>query len=155
MARKNIEMSPDEVDAFLNEGWNLQVSTIGQGGWPHLTTLWYTIHNGMIVFRSFRRSQRIVNLTRNPKVAVLVEDGKAYGELRGVMVQGTAELVEDRDTILEVYGAVASKYQFEGTPIDPAQLETLFGQYADKNTAVLIHPVRIASWDHRKLAGAY
>jgi nitroimidazol reductase NimA-like FMN-containing flavoprotein (pyridoxamine 5'-phosphate oxidase superfamily) len=155
MARTDISMTPEEVDAFLAAGWNLQVATIGIDGWPHVTTLWYTIRSGLITFRSFRRSQRIVNLGRDPRLTVLVEAGDTYENLRGVMVKGHAELSDDRQEVLEVYGAVAAKYQFDGAALDPEAVETLFGARAAKNTVVTLHPDRIASWDHRKLDGAY
>ena len=155
MVRKNIEMTTEEVETFLRVGWNLQVSTVGHDGWPHLTTLWYTIHEGSIAFRSFRRSQRIMNLKRDPRLTVLVEDGQSYADLRGVMVKGTAQLIEDWDTVMAIYGAVVSKYQFDGEPVGTDRLEALFGSYADKNTAVLVHAEHIASWDHRNLSGAY
>jgi hypothetical protein len=38
---------------------------------------------------------------------------------------------------------------------DRASLEAAFGRFAPKNTAVVVDPVRITSWDHRKLAGTY
>ncbi len=155
MARRDISMSAGEAAQFLAGGWNLQVATLGADGWPHLTTLWYTMLEGRIAFRSFSRSQRIVNLKRHPKITTLVEEGRGYEELRGVMVQGTAELIADRDVVLEIYAAVTSKYQFGGETVDPAAIEAMFGEYAAKNTAVIVHPERTVSWDHRKLEGAY
>lgn len=155
MARKDISMTSEEVASFLNQGWNLQVATVGNDGWPHLTTLWYVMRDGLITFRSFRRSQRIVNLGRDPKITVLVEEGRSYDDLRGVMVRGRAELLDDRGTILDVYGMVASKYQFGGSPLDPEAVESLFGAHAAKNTVVVVHPEQTSSWDHRKLGGAY
>jgi nitroimidazol reductase NimA-like FMN-containing flavoprotein (pyridoxamine 5'-phosphate oxidase superfamily) len=155
MARKETAMTPAEVDEFMQTGRNLQVATLGADAWPHLTTLWYVMRGGLVAFRSFRRSQRIVNLRRDPKITVLLEAGDSYDALRGVMVKGRAELVDDRDVVLEVYAAVASKYQFDGAPLDPAAVEALFGEYADRNTAVIVHPEQTASWDHRKLDGSY
>ncbi|MDF1594729.1 MAG: pyridoxamine 5'-phosphate oxidase family protein [Acidimicrobiia bacterium] len=155
MARTDISMTLEEIDAFLATGRNLQVATKGLDGWPHVTTLWYTMRNGLITFRSFRRSQRIVNLGRDPRLTVLVETGDTYENLRGVMVKGTAELSDDRQEVLKVYGAVAAKYQFDGTALDPEAAEALFGARAAKNTVVTVHPDRIASWDHRRLGGAY
>ncbi len=155
MAHKDISMHPREVEEFLDGGRNLQVATLGLDGWPHLTTLWYTMLEGRIAFRSFRRSQRIVNLRRDPRITVLVEAGSNYEDLRGVMVRGRAELIDERDIVLSVYAAVTSKYQFGGEPVDPAAVEAMFGAHAEKNAAVVVHPDRTVSWDHRKLGGAY
>ncbi|NIU68002.1 MAG: PPOX class F420-dependent oxidoreductase, partial [Actinobacteria bacterium] len=63
--------------------------------------MWYVVEDGKVVFRSFTKSQKIVNLQRNPKLTVLVEQGLAYDDLQGVMIQGTATLVDDPAYVLE------------------------------------------------------
>ena len=68
-------MSDDEIWKFIEERKSLQVATIGADGAPHLTTLWFAIVDGEIVFETFTKSQKIVNLRRDPRIAVLVEDG--------------------------------------------------------------------------------
>lgn len=151
-------MTPDEVLAFLGECMTLQVATIGNDGFPHVAPMWFVVEDGKVKFRSFTKSQKIVNLTRNPNLTVLAEAGLAYAELRGVMIKGTGTLIEDRDEVLEMYGKLAARYPMVGPePISLSadQLEEAFGRFADKNTAVVVEPVRTISWDHRKLGGAY
>ncbi len=151
-------MTDRELAEFLETGVTLQVASIDPDGYPHLSPMWYVMRDDRILFRSFTKSQKIVNLARNPKLAVLVETGEAYSELRGVMIRGRARLVDDRDFVLETYGALAAKYEMIGgqrVQLDPPALEAAFGGYADKNTAVIVEPSKIASWDHRKLGGAY
>lgn len=150
-------MSGEEIAEFLATGHKLQVATNGADGYPHLTTLWYVMTEGRITFRSFTKSQRIVNLRRDPRLGVLVEAGDTYETLRGVMMQGRALLIDDRSTVLQVYGRIAAKYQGGADPsdLDPAALEALFGAYAAKNTVVIVEPTRTVSWDHRRLGGVY
>jgi PPOX class probable F420-dependent enzyme len=150
-------MSAKQISEFLAAGRKLQVATLGPDDHPHLTTLWYVIRSDRITFRSFSKSQRIANLRRDPRITVLVEGGDAYADLAGVMVKGRARLIDDRATVLEVYGRIAAKYEGSGedSPIDPDALEVLFGRYAAKNTVVVVEPEKVASWDHRKLGGAY
>ena len=151
-------MTDEELDDFLETGHTLQVASIDADGYPHLAPMWYVVRDGKVVFRSFTKSQKIVNLRRNPKLSVLLESGETYDELRGVMIRGDARLVDDRDYVLEIYGALAAKYEMIGgrrIELEPDALEAAFGSYADKNTAVVVEPVKVASWDHRKLGGAY
>lgn len=158
MARKDITLTEEEYAAFLDSGHTLQVATIDAQGYPHLAPMWYVVRDGKIVFRSFTKSQKIVNLQRNPKLSVLLETGEAYSELRGAMIRGTATLVDDRAFVLEIYGALAAKYEMIGgqrLQLDPDALEAAFGRFAEKNTAVIVEPEKIASWDHTKLEGAY
>ena len=158
MARKDITMTDEEMAAFLAEPHTLQVASIGADGFPHLAPMWYALADGKIAFRSFTKSQKIVNLARNPQMSVLAESGTAYAELRGVMIRGTATLITDRAFVLRLYGKIAARYPFFGTeptPMDEDALEAAFGRFAEKNTAVVVEPVKIASWDHTKLGGAY
>ena len=158
MARKDISLTDAELSEFLEAGHTLQVASIDADGYPHIAPMWYVVRNGKITFRSFTKSQKIVNLRRNPKLSVLLESGESYDELKGVMIRGTATLIHERSTVLEIYGAIAAKYQMVGgqsIQLEGEALEAAFGSYAEKNTAVIVEPVKVASWDHAKLGGAY
>jgi PPOX class probable F420-dependent enzyme len=158
MARKDISMTPDEIRAFFDEQMTLEVATIGKDGYPHVAPMWFVVEDGKIVFRSFTKSQKIVNLQRNPNFTVLLEAGLDYAELRGVMIKATATLIDDRDHVLAMYGKLAARYpMINGQPIELQEdaLEQAFGRFAEKNTAVVVNPVKTISWDHRKLGGAY
>ena len=111
MARKDISMTAEEMVEFLSSGAKiLQVATVGKDGAPHLAPMWFVLDDGKIVFRSFTKSQKIVNLQRNPNLTVLVETGDDYSQLRGVMIKAKAKLVDDPDYVLSVYGGLAAKY---------------------------------------------
>ena len=158
MARKDITMTPDEIQAFFHEQMTLQVATIGNDGFPHVAPMWFVVEDGKIVFRSFTKSQKIVNLQRNTNLTVLLESGLDYAEFRGVMIKATARLITDRDYVLATYGKLAARYpMINGEPVelDAGGLEAAFGRFAEKNTAVVVEPVKVISWDHRKLGGAY
>lgn len=159
MARKDITMDTDETLQFLGSGARiLQVASINGDGSPHLAPMWFTLDDGKIVFRSFTKSQKIVNLMRDPRITVLVETGDSYAELQGVMIKGTARLMTDPAYVLEIYGKLGARYPFEGAEprqLTPDELEATFGRFAAKNTAVMVEPTKTTSWDHRKLAGTY
>lgn len=151
-------MTPDEIQGFLESGMTLQVATVGPDGAPHLAPMWYVMDGDRVVFRSFTKSQKIVNLRRDPRLTVLRESGEAYAELRGVMIKGTARLITDAGFVLAVYGRMAAKYAMVGdapVDLDPESLEAAFGRFAAKNTAVVVEPLNIVSWDHTKLGGVY
>lgn len=159
MARKDLSMTDEELLAFLSDGAKtLQVASNDRDGYPHIVPMWFLVEDGKVVFRSFSKSQKIVNLRRNPKLSVLIESGETYDELKGVMIRGTATLIDDRATVLAIYGAIAAKYKMiggESVQLEGAALEAAFGSYAEKNTAVVVEPIKVASWDHSKLGGAY
>lgn len=151
-------MSEAEIQAFLSRSRHLQVATVGPDGWPHVAPMWYTMQDGEVVFRSFTKSQKIVNLRRDPRVTILAEEGTAYAELKGVMIKGEAEVVDDPAVVLRLYGALAARYPMLGdqpVELDDDALEAAFGRFATKNTAVIVHARKVVSWDHTKLGGAY
>ena len=95
--RDQITMSDAEVAAYLDEQRVLNVATIGPSGHPHVVAMWYTMLDGRPAFWTFAKSQKVVNLRRDPKITGLVESGDSYDELRGVELVGTARLIEDYD----------------------------------------------------------
>lgn len=161
MARKDISFTPEEVETFLAEEMTLIVTTLGIDGHPHTSPMWFFTEDGKIVFRSFTKSQKIVNLRRDPRITVLVERGMAYADLQAVTIKGTARLIDGADNpayVLESYRRLAARYPMVGpepVALDPEALQQAFGRFARKNTAVVVEPDRTISWDHTKLEGGY
>ena len=100
--RDQITMTDAEIAEFLAPPRNLQVATINRDGTPHLVTMYYAVIDGRIAFWTYRKSQKVLNLRRDPRITVLVEDGKAYGELRGVQMAGRAILSDDHEAVMDV-----------------------------------------------------
>ena len=151
-------MTPEEVQEFLTANTVLQVATVGKDGWPHVAPMWYVMDGDRVVFRSFTKSQKIVNLRRNPKFTVLVETGADYSQLQGVMIKAEAKLIDDPDYVLSIYGGLAAKYPMvNDTPMEfeGEALQNAFGRFAAKNTAVIVEPIKLVTWDHTKLGGGY
>jgi PPOX class probable F420-dependent enzyme len=150
--RDAIRMSDDEIRDFVESRKSLQVATLNKDGSPHLTTLWFAVVDGDIVFETFTKSQKIVNLKRDPRIAVLVEDGTAYAELRGVSINGRAELHDDPEVVHGYALAVMKRNQPE---IPEEALDQAAKVMSAKRTAVVVKAEKTISWDHRKLGGSY
>lgn len=150
--RDQVKLSEEEVQGLLGENLKVQVAANGRDGFPHLTTLFYVVRDGKIAFWTYGRSQKILNLERDSRVTALVEDGTDYFELRGVSIEGRAEIVRDRDAIFEIGSAVATRMvgadSFEALGDLGRQAVE---KQATKRVGVIIHPERVASWDHRKM----
>ncbi len=142
-------MSDDEAAEFLASGKKVQVATVNRDGSPHLTTLFYVLHDGRIAFWTYARSQKIRNLQRDPRITCLVESGEDYFELRGVSVTGKAELVTDEAGVRAIGSAVAAR-MLDGADLGEFGREEVERQVR-KRMAVVVTPDRTASWDHRKM----
>jgi len=149
--RSTITMTADEVTTFLQEQKVLNVATNGPTGHPHVVAMWYVLIEGRPAFWTFGKSQKVMNLRRDPKMTALVESGESYDQLRGVELVGTGQLIEDDESILDIGVRVSTKYQ--GEPSDAAR--SFISQQAQKRIGVIIDVERVVSWDHTKLGGAY
>ncbi len=150
--RDAVRMTDQEVAAFLADNVKVQVASIGKDGAPHLSTLFYVVLDGSIAFWTYGRSQKIRNLERDPRVAALVEDGTDYFELRGVSINGTAELVRDQERIFEIGSAVATRMVGASSFEELGDLgRTEVERQATKRIAVIVHPDHVATWDHSKM----
>lgn len=147
--RDAVRLTDEELADFLAANMKVQVATIGPDGAPHLSTLFYVVENGNVAFWTYGRSQKIVNLRRDPRITCLVEDGEDYFELRGASITGKARLVEDYDEILALGSRVAKRMAGD---VDLGEFgDQIVAQQARKRVAVIVEPDRIATWDHRKM----
>lgn len=150
--RDQIKMSEDEIQAFLQAGRDLQVASINADGTPHLVTMWYAVDDGTVAFWTYAKSQKIVNLRRDPRLTVLVATGEAYEELKGVSISGRAEVVEERDEVLRFGEAIYERYW---GPIDNDAVREGVRTMGAKRVVVVVKPEKVVSWDHAKLGGTY
>ena len=148
--RDAMRMTDEEIDAFLHERHSMSVATIGADGRPHLVAMWYGFLDGAPAFETYRKSQKVVNLQRDPRITCLVEDGDRYDLLRGVELAGTGTIVEDSEALATIARSLFERYD---TGFGPDQGEEYIAFMVAKRVAVRIDIERVVSWDHRKIAG--
>jgi len=148
-------MSEAEQTSFLEEEKVAVVSTFGPRGWPHSMPLWYVVRDGQVWSWTFRKSQKVKNLERDPRATVLVEAGyDVYPELRGLMIEAETVVHDDLGLVTEFAVELLGRYAPAGEEPTPEVIEA-FRQQAPKRVVLEFEPVHLVSWDHRKLGGAY
>ncbi|MEU6663906.1 pyridoxamine 5'-phosphate oxidase family protein [Streptomyces sp. NPDC046821] len=145
---RRIMMTPAELDEFLGSQRTCRVATVSPDGSPHVSTLWFVWDGASLWLYSITRSRRWADLRQNPRIAVVIDDGEEYGELRGAELSGTVEFVGE------------SPRTGEAVP----ELDAPERLFARKNFGLdeMVHdgrhawarltPDKVASWDFRKLA---
>jgi PPOX class probable F420-dependent enzyme len=146
--RPDVTMSPDEVGAMLAASRKMMLATINRDGTPHLVAMYYGLLDGRIAFWTYKTSQKAVNLARDPRLTVLVEQGIEYFDLRGVQVNGVARTVTAVDELRQIGRLVSER--MPGVP--PEALDAYVEQGARKRWGYVVEPTEIVSWDHSKLA---
>jgi PPOX class probable F420-dependent enzyme len=147
--RSQIVMSPEEIDQFLTQRRTATMGTIGPSGLPHLVAMWYGYIDGKIYFETKAKSQKVVNLRRDPRIVCAVEAGDTYDQLRGVSIDGQAVIIED--TSDDEYWAaginVFERYQGDFSE----EMRPFVEAMMNNRVVVRVEPTRVRSWDHRKL----
>ncbi len=133
---------------FVASQKSMHVCSLNADGTPHLVTMWFTIDKGSIILISYSKSQKIINLKRNPSIALLCEDGQEYNELRGVSINSDAELVNEPELVKRYETSLILRNQNQITDV---QAEELAAKMCSKKTAIIVKPIKTKTWDHSKL----
>jgi nitroimidazol reductase NimA-like FMN-containing flavoprotein (pyridoxamine 5'-phosphate oxidase superfamily) len=154
--RGQIEMTDAEVRSFLESSKTIIINSIGPGGYPHPMPMWFGLDpDGSVRMTTFRASQKVKNLQRDPRVSLLAEAGEEYAQLIGVVLYGRAQVIDDLEVVTQTLISVTTRGQ---TALDPAAREGMakvVQKTAAKRVCILVKPERVVSWDHRKLGGTY
>jgi len=168
--RDAIKMTSGEAVEFLYEGmremWPMFLATNGPGGYPHVVSMGWIYKDGKILFQTYSKSQKVLNLRRDPKAAVILE-ASPYGEsggfehrrLRGLMIRGVCELEESPARVIEILTAMWQNGADRNVRLGARPQTGLLAfvkQRSGKRIAISFEPRKWASWDHGKLAaGTY
>ena len=135
------QLTPQEAQEFLDSkpGW-IMLSTIGPDGYPHTVPLGYFRLGDEILMGVRSETRKLRNIRTNPKVSLLLENGRARKEIKGLMIQGTATLhAEPEETLY--YAREAAKRR--GVP--ESELPT---EPRENAVYIRVVPQRVRSWDY-------
>jgi hypothetical protein len=173
--REQIRMSAAEVAAFLEEERTVTCATVGPRGWPHLMPLWYVLREApagtssegresspptpRIWAWTYASTQKARNLERDARATLQVEAGESYELLRGVMLECDVTIHRELHTVRALGHEIFRRYaSARGEPPVselPAEVGAMLDKQARKRVALEFVERRRATWDHRKLGGAY
>lgn len=102
-------MSESEWRAFVTEGTRTgKLSTTRLDGRPHVAPVWFDLDDGTVVFTTGADTLKGKTLRRDPRVAMCVDDETP--PFAFVLIEGTAELNEDPDELLEWATRIGGRY---------------------------------------------
>ncbi|GAU70989.1 hypothetical protein SSP35_25_00260 [Streptomyces sp. NBRC 110611] len=144
---RRIMMTRGELDTFLTEQRTCRVATVDGDGAPHVGALWFAWDGAALWLYSLIRSKRWAQLRADPRIAVVVDDGHAYGELRGAELAGRAEPVGEAPRTGEPYaGLDAPERMFAEKYFGMAEMP-----HDGRHAWLRLVPETVVSWDFRKI----
>lgn len=154
-SRARLALTAEEAHTYLRDSKTLILCSTGPDGLPDPVPMWFVVDDadgnhepGIVLMTTYGKSQKVVNLRRDPRAVGLIEDGTAYNELRGLQLTGSIEVVDDDADVLDTLVRVGAKYS--GAEDTPQVRESLAGQAA-KRVLLRLRPEKVVSWDHRKM----
>ena len=124
---------PDAVVKFLQEPLVGVLATVGPGGRPQATPVWFLVEDGRILINTARGRLKLRNMETNPRVALTVVDPRnvyRYVQIQGRVVRmDTAQAARDIDRLSRRYRG--RPYEYPG------------GQRPEDRVSVWIRPVRV------------
>ena len=114
------------------------MATADADGIPHVVPVCHVLADGKIYFAGDSDVKRVLNLRANPRLALTFDlYSEAWGNLKGVMVQGRATLVEKGPRFRRLRALLYAKYpQYP----DEAALEE------SDSVIVEVTPTHAVSW---------
>lgn len=147
-----VDLTHQEIEDYLTRAHTAIVTSVGKDGYPHAVPVWFVYLNGALYFRSMSGQQKAVNLLRNPKICLLVEDGEAWVDLRSVVVRGDAQEVREPEEIQRFAAASEEKYRAFRAPTARTP-EATRTHYSRPRVffKVPLEGSRVATWYNRKI----
>lgn len=95
----SLHLSQSEIDELMASESRCRIATISSGSDINLTPMTFGWAGGAVYI--FGRGQKVANLRRNDVATILVDVGDAWNELKGIMMRGTARVLESRDAEIQ------------------------------------------------------
>lgn len=74
--RREIQLTREEQAAFLQEAHTAALATLDKDGFPHVVAMGFLAKDGVIYMTSYAKSQKVLNIRRNPTIALMIETGR-------------------------------------------------------------------------------
>ena len=141
IARDQLRLTDEELEELLSTERTMRAGTVGPDGSPHVVPLWFVWHDGSIWINNLKKARRSRDIGAGSEVALCIDNGHDYFELRGAVVYGTPESVDGEDpALVPVRQGFGDKY-FGGNQVPDVK----------SHQWLRVVPDRIVSWDFRKI----
>lgn len=125
---------------------NCRLATLGPGGAPHVVPRWFVwLEDGLFV-ATRRGGVSWDNVERDPRVSLVVDQGRDWTDLSGVRVDGAAEAIPAEHP--EIRGVMSAWHEKYRSLVAGDGFERLTQQVVGLGF-LRVHASAVDAWDHR------
>ncbi|MFW5984262.1 MAG: pyridoxamine 5'-phosphate oxidase family protein [Halobacteria archaeon] len=144
-----IEMTDEERDELLSRDIPMRFASYSEkSGMPHAAPVWHAYIDGKVYFDTDEASVKVRNVRETGVGAGVVDAGDSYADLRGVLVQGEARVIEDDDEREKVLRHNVDKW-FDG---EVPEFVRARNESVDR-VSIALEPDHVTTWDFGKVFG--
>ena len=140
------EMSKDQIEEFLAQPYLARIATTRPDRQPHVVPIWFWWDGTCAYMETPPNSVKANNLRHNPSCALTVDITEGGLRFAAVIMEGTVELLTDRQVQLDTATRVYTKYLGEEGVKSPTPHQMIQGEHV----IIKFTPEHILSWDYRK-----
>jgi len=129
-------------DRFLKDQKILRLATIDSKGVPHIVPVWYLYSGKKFYIGTNTKTKKAKNLRKNNRVGFCVDVGIRAPNIHGIMGQGKASLILDKNKVTRITKKILCRY-FR-TLENPSAKELL----EDTNCIIEILPRKFSAWNY-------
>jgi PPOX class probable F420-dependent enzyme len=139
-------VSPAGLPAVAREVLGLRLiatlATLAEDGSPYVLPMWFRWDGTSVLICTSARTRKIRNLRRDSRATVTVDQCRGGMEVRGVMLAGTAEIIEGAEA-RELNRSIHLRY----VPAQGLALPEVRGYLDTDDVTVRVRPDRVTTWD--------
>jgi len=120
--------------------------SLRRSGEPVALPVWFVVDDQQIYLRTPARSKKVARIRADDRISFLVQDGRAWSQLRGVHLSGHARIADDPQLEATVDQLMERKYAGLRTPASDRPAAT--NEHYRERVLIQIVPTQILSWDN-------
>ena len=97
-------------DEFLKKQKILHLATLDNKDNPHIIPVWYLFNSKKLYVGTNSKTKKAKNIKNNSKVSFCVDTGINSPDIFGVMGQGNAKLIREKDEVSKIEKKILLRY---------------------------------------------
>ena len=99
-----------KLDEFLKKQKILRLATLDNKDNPHIIPVWYLFNSKKLYIGTNSKTKKAKNIKNNSKVSFCVDTGINSPDIFGVMGQGNAKLIREKNEVSKIEKRILLRY---------------------------------------------